>query len=92
MSDELPAAPESLPSPPSDNDDRLDRSPDRLVEAKTKPKRRMSDKQLENLRKGREARATNAKAKLEPSFLPLEGGGTPKAPEPPSPEPPTPEP
>ena len=37
----------------------------------------MSDKQLENLRKGREARAAKGKAKLEPL-----------APEPPTPEPP----
>ena len=61
MADELPATPESPPSPPSDNGDRLDRSPDRLVEAKTKAKRVMSEKQLENLRKGREAKAAKAK-------------------------------
>ncbi len=66
MADELPATPESPPSPPSDNGGRLDRSPDRLVEAKAKTKRRMPDKQLENLRKGREARAAKAKAKIEP--------------------------
>ena len=76
MADELPATPESPPIPPSDNGDRLDRSPDRLVEAKAKTKRRMSDKQLENLRKGREAKAAKAKAKIEPP-----------APEPTAPEP-----
>ena len=79
--DELPATPESPPSPPSDNGDRLDRSPDRLVETKTKANRVMSEKQLENLRKGRETRAAKGKGKLEP-----------QAPEPPSPEPPAPEP
>ena len=66
MADELPATPEPPPSPPSDNGDRLDRSPDRLVETKAKTKRRMSDKQLENLRKGREAKAAKAKAKIDP--------------------------
>jgi hypothetical protein len=81
MVDELPTTPKSPPSPPSNNGDRLDRSPDRLVEAKAKNKRRMSDKQLENLRKGREAGATKGKAKLEP-----------QAPEPPAPEPQAPDP
>jgi hypothetical protein len=82
MADELPATPESPPSPPSDNGDRLDRSPDRLVEAKTKAKRVMSEKQLENLRKGREVKAAKGKAKLEPQ------APEPTAPEPPAPEPP----
>ena len=80
------------PNPPSDNGDRVDRPADPLVEAKTKAKRRMSDKQLENLRRRREAKAAKAKAKLEPqapepSFLPSEGVGTPPAPEPLAPEP-----
>ena len=94
MADELPTTTESPPSPPSDNGDRLDRSPDRLVVAKTNAIRVMSEKQLENLRRGREARAAKGKAKLEPpapepltpephapepSFLPSEGGGTHKA-------------
>ena len=48
MADEH-ATSEPPPSPPSDNGDRLNRSPDRLVEAKTKAKRVMSEKQLENL-------------------------------------------
>ncbi len=77
MVDELPATPESLPSPPSDNGDRLDRSPGRLVEAKTKAKRVMSEKKIENLRRGRETRAAKAKAKIEP-----------QAPEPPPSQPP----
>ena len=81
MADELPATTESPPIPPSDNGDRLDRSPDRLVEAKTKAKRVMSEKQLENLRKGREARAAKGKAKLEP-----------QAPKPPAAESPAPNP
>ena len=57
----------------------LDMSPDRLVEARTKGERRMSEKQLENLRKGREAKVAKAKAKLEP-----------QAPDPPTHEPPPP--
>ncbi len=61
-----PTTPEPPPSPPSDNVDRVYRSLDRLVEAKAKAKRRMSDKQLENLRKGREARAAKANSKTEP--------------------------
>ena len=86
MADELPATPESPPIPPSDNGDRLDRSPDRLVEAKTKTKRVMSEKQLENLRRGREAKAAKGKANLEPQ------APEPTAPEPPAPDPPAPEP
>ena len=85
MADE-PSTPKPPPSPPSDNGDRLDRSPDRLVEAKTTAKRRISDKQLENLRRGRETRAAKAKAKLEPQ------APEPPAPEPPAPEPPAPDP
>ena len=68
-----PPPPESPPSPPSDNGDRLDREPDRPDESApetTKPvprkKRVMSEKQLENLRKGREARAERMKAKKAP--------------------------
>ena len=68
-----PPPPESPPSPPSDNGDRLDREPDRPDDAPaetTKPaprkKRVMSEKQLENLRKGREARAARMSAKKNP--------------------------
>jgi len=86
MGDEIPATLESPPNPPSDNGDMLDRSPDRLVEAKIKAKRVMSEKQLQNLRKGREPRAAKGKAKIEPRETePAAPDQTP--PEPPSPEP-----
>ena len=81
MVDELLATPEPPPCPEDTNDNRIEREPLRLAEAKTKAKRVMSEKQLENLRKGREDRAAKGKAKLEP-----------QAPEPPAPEPPAPEP
>lgn len=66
---EIDAAPESPPSCPSDNGDRLDREPLRLVEKaegestpQGKPaKRKMSEKQLETLRKAREAKAAKAR-------------------------------
>jgi len=92
MADELPATPKSPPSPPSDHGDRLDRSRDRLVEAKVKAKIRISDKQLENLRKGREAKAAKAKAKIDPppTLEPEPQAPKPQAPEPkaePKPEP-----
>ena len=80
---EIDAATESPPISPTDNGDRLDRSPDRLVEAKTKAKRVISEKQLENLRRGREAKAAKAKAKIEPP---------PPEPEPQAPKPQAPEP
>ncbi len=79
MADELPATPEPPPCCPSDNGDRLDREPLRLAETKTKAKRVMSEKQLENLRKGREAKASKAKAKIEPPPTP---DPEPQAPEP----------
>ena len=86
MADELPATPEPPPCPEDTNCDRLDMSPDRLVEAKTKAKRVMSEKQLENLRKGREAKASKAKAKIEPPPTPEP---EPQVPEPQAPEPKT---
>ena len=70
MADELPATPEPSPYPEDINDERLDRATNRRVEAQAKAKKRMSDKRLENLRKGREAKAAKAKAKIEPPPTP----------------------
>ena len=86
---EIDAATESPPIPPTDNGDRLDREPLRLVEGlhplpppitrggkggqcppneRPKTKRKMSEKQLETLRKAREAKAAKARGvKATPS-------------------------
>ena len=74
---EIDAATESPPIPPTDNGDRLDREPLRLVEglhplpspitrggkgdSVPPTKRKMSEKQLETLRKAREAKAAKAR-------------------------------
>ena len=64
---EINSAQEPPPCPPIDNGDRLDRQPIRLdetVQEQTprKPgKRKMSEKQLETLRKAREAKAIKSK-------------------------------
>ncbi len=72
---EIDAATESPPSCPSDNGDRLDREPVRLVEGLhtlpppnegPKTKRKMSGKQLETLRKAREAKAAKARGVKAP--------------------------
>jgi hypothetical protein len=71
---ELDASTESPPSCPSDNGDRLDREPLRLdekAEGGTSPsnpprKRKMSEKQLEILRKAREAKAAKARGVKAP--------------------------
>ena len=74
---ELDAAKESPPSCPSDNGDRIDREPLRLVEkaeggastSQPPTKRKMSEKQLETLRKAREAKAAKARG-LHPPPIP----------------------
>ena len=85
---EIDAATKSPPSCPSDNGDRLDREPLRLVEGlhplpppiKTggkgdsvpPTKRKMSEKQLETLRKAREAKAEKARGVKATPPLPTE--------------------
>ena len=74
--------PEPPPSPPSDHGDRVDQGADEAAKVEVespnpvKKKRVMSEKQLENLRKGREVRAAKAAVKK----------GKENAPTPPPPE------
>jgi hypothetical protein len=70
---EIYAATESLPRCPSNNGDRLHREPLRLAEKAEEgassshpPKRKMSEKQLETLRKAREAKAAKARGVKAP--------------------------